>query len=234
MTKNLYEKVFTNSLFSTDDKLRTFPKFVARKYLSRFLAQHELFKMQLDIKGSIVECGVHQGGGTLAWGKLSSIYEPYNYHRKIIGFDTFEGFPSVNKKKDKSRHAYKDNFKEKNNIIDDLKKVIKVFDNERPIPKKTKIDLIKGDANITIPKYIEKNSHLLISLLYLDFDIYEPTKTAIKLLLNRIPKGGIIAFDELNNPDWPGETQAFLEELDIKKNKLCSFSFEPNISYIVL
>ena len=87
------------SLFSTDDKLRTFPKFVARKYLSRFLAQHELFKMQLDIKGSIVECGVHQGGGTLAWGKLSSIYEPYNYHRKIIGFDTFEGFPSVNKKK---------------------------------------------------------------------------------------------------------------------------------------
>jgi hypothetical protein len=26
---------------------------------------------------------------------LRNIYEPYNMSRKIIGFDTFEGFPSV-------------------------------------------------------------------------------------------------------------------------------------------
>ena len=32
-------------------------------------------------------------GGLFAYAQLSEIYEPSNYHRQIIGFDTFEGFP---------------------------------------------------------------------------------------------------------------------------------------------
>ena len=198
-----------------------------------FLVQNELFKLQLKIKGSVVECGVHQGGGVMAWAKLSSIYEPYNYHRKVIGFDTFEGFPSVDKSKDKTKYAFVGNFKSKNDIKKDIEKSIKVFDKERPIPNK-KIELIKGDAKKTIPNYLKKNPHLLISLLYLDFDIYEPTKFALANLKHRIPKGGIIAFDELNNPHWPGETMAFLEELNIAKHRLLHFNYEPNISYIII
>ena len=49
-----------------------------------------------------------------------------------------------------------------------------------------------------------------------------------------MPKGAIIAFDELNNPDWPGETQAILEKFDLNKYQLKCFEYEPNISYIVL
>jgi hypothetical protein len=59
------------------------------------MVQYELFKRQLNIKGSVIECGVHNGGGLIAWAKISSILEPYNYHRKVAGFDTFEGFPSI-------------------------------------------------------------------------------------------------------------------------------------------
>ena len=75
---------------------------------------------------------------------------------------------------------------------------------------------------------------MLISLLYLDFDIYKPTVTALQTLLPRIPKGGIIAFDEAHNPDWPGETMAMLENLDIKRHRLECFEYEPNISFIQL
>ena len=53
-------------------------------------------------------------------------------------------------------------------------------------------------------------------MLYLDFDIYEPTLTALENFLPRMPKGSVIAFDELNNPDWPGETMAFLESMKRK------------------
>lgn len=231
--KNLQEKIFKKSKFSTEDKLKNFTKYVSRKYIARFLVQNELFMKQLKIKGSIIECGVHQGGGLLTWGKLSSIYEPHNYHREIIGFDTFQGFPSVSKTKDISKEAYEKNFSEKVNIINDIKLVNKFFDGERAISNKKKIKLVKGDANNTIPDFIKKNQHILISLLYLDFDIYQPTKTALKYFFSRVPKGGIIAFDELNNPDWPGETLAVLEELNLTKYKIESFYFEPNISYII-
>ena len=87
--------MFDKSKCSTEKKLANFTKYVRRQNIARFMVQYEIFKRQLNIKGSIVECGVHHGGGVMAWAKISSILEPYNYQKKIIGFDTFEGFPSV-------------------------------------------------------------------------------------------------------------------------------------------
>ena len=70
--------------------------------------------------------------------------------------------------------------------------------------------------------------------MYLDFDIYEPTISALKHFLPRMGKGSIIAFDEVNNKDWPGETMAMLESLSINNYKIESFPYEPNISFIQL
>ena len=49
-----------------------------------------------------------------------------------------------------------------------------------------------------------------------------------------MPKGAIIAFDELNNKNWPGETVALLESIDINNFEIKRFNFEPNISYLKL
>jgi len=51
----------------------------------------------IDVKGSVIECGVHNGFGVMTWAKLSAILEPVNLTRRIYGFDTFEGFPEVSK-----------------------------------------------------------------------------------------------------------------------------------------
>ena len=97
-----------------------------------------------------------------------------------------------------------------------------------------KVKLVKGDAVKTVPKYFEENPHTIVALLYLDFDIYEPTKVALKTIMPRMPKGAIIAFDELNESRWAGETVALLESLDINKYKIKKFPEEPHISYIRL
>ncbi len=188
----------------------------------------------MNNKGSIVECGVHQGGGLMTWAKLSSTLEPYNYHRKIIGFDTFKGIPSLVKFDKNKKGKKKSTFKEKIDILKDIQSSIEDYDGNRFINEIPKIELIKGDANKTIPKYIKKNRHLLISLLYFDFVIYQPTKIALKYFLPRMSKGSIIAFNELNNEDWPGETTALLEKLNLKKFKIDCLSYEPNISYITI
>ena len=59
--------------YSEDKKFKNFTKYVKRQDLARFMAQYEIFKRQLNIKGSVVECGVHYGGGVMAWSKISSI-----------------------------------------------------------------------------------------------------------------------------------------------------------------
>jgi hypothetical protein len=224
---------FERSPCIVKDKLEHFPKYVRRQKLARLLVQHELFKMIMNVKGSVVECGVHHGSGVMTWAKLSSTLEPYNYRRKIIGFDTFEGFPEVHEN-DQSAGASSQagQFGEGYDIFAELSDCIAEYDRNRFLNEIGKIELVKGDANITIPDYVDKNKHLLVALLYLDFDIYQPTATALRHLKPRIPKGGIIAFDEVNNANWPGETVALLEQFDLNKEALQCLPYEPNISFI--
>ena len=98
--------IFARSPDSIELKLECFPKYVRRQHLKRFLAMYELFKKILPIKGSIVECGVFRGFGLMSWAKLSSMLEPENLTRRIYGFDTFAGFPSL-AKADKNKNTKK-------------------------------------------------------------------------------------------------------------------------------
>ncbi len=118
-------------------------------------------------------------------------------------------------------------------MYDELSELVKIHDANRPLSHINKVELIKGDACETIKKYTEDNPHLLISLLYLDFDIYKPTKEALRVLLSRVVKGGIVAFDELNCKQYPGETIAMLEELDLTNVPLERFPFTTHLSYFV-
>lgn len=227
--------VFDKSSCPTDRKLANFPKYVRRQTIARFLVQHEIFKRILNVKGSIVECGVHHGGGVMAWAQLSSTLEPYNYHRRIIGFDTFEGFPGVHKLDQEGKAgAEQGMFREDYDTYAELRQCVEEYDSNRFINHIHKVELVKGDANQTIPEYVQANRHLLVALLYLDFDIYQPTVTALKYFLPLMPKGAIVAFDEAANWDWPGETVALLEHFNLNQHRLECFEFEPNMSFIQL
>ena len=72
-----------------------------------------------------------------------------------------------------------------------------------------------------------------MSLLYLDLDIYLPTKFAIEQVLPRMCKGSIIAFDELYYRSFPGETTALLETFNINNYKINNI-LGGRINYIVL
>lgn len=229
---------FDSSNGSTLDKLNCFARFVSRQTLSTFLLKVELFKRIVSIHGHVIECGVHSGGGLMTWAQLSSIFEPINHTRRIYGFDTFEGFPSIHEKD--TNNASEDSKDMKNvgslsfNYHDDLLKSVELYDVNRPLGHIPKVELVKGDALITIPEFIKVNPSLVVSLLYLDFDLYEPTKTALEYFVPRMPKGSVIAFDELNQKDWPGETIAVNEVLGIKNLRIQRSQIVPQISFAVL
>ncbi|WP_216361218.1 class I SAM-dependent methyltransferase [Caulobacter mirabilis] len=219
---------------SWETKMENFPKYVRRQNLTRFLALYEIFKRILPVKGSIVECGVNHGFGLMSWAKFSAILEPVNLTRRIYGFDTFEGFPSVS---EKDRSGAARNVKVGDlaaDVFDELSQLVDIYDSTRFLGHVSKVNMVRGDATKTIPAFIEANQHLLVSLLYLDFDLYEPTKVALEHFLPRMPKGAVIAFDELDNPLWPGETLAMLEAHAARPLRIERLEFDPYIGFAVL
>jgi len=226
-------RIFSQCPDSLDVRLQNFPKYIRRQNLTRLLALYELFKKVLPVKGSIVECGVYRGFGLMAWANFSAVLEPANLTRRIYGFDTFEGFPPLGPK-DRTDRARMKKADLSADSYDELNELIKVYDANRFLGHVPKVHLIKGDVVKTIPEFIEKNQHLVVSLLFLDFDLYEPTKTAVEHFFPRMPKGGVIAFDELDNPIWPGETMALLETLGLNRLKIERLEFDPYIGFAVV
>jgi hypothetical protein len=226
-------EVFSTCPDTVEERLENFPKYVRRQHLKRFLALYEIFKLVLPVKGSIVECGVFRGFGFMSWAKLSTILEPENLTRRIYGFDTFDGFPAVDER-DGNFIASPNEGELGSNSRDELEALVAAYDDDRFLGHIDKAHLIAGDATRTIPKFVEDHPHLVVSLLVLDFDLYEPTKVALEHFLPRMPKGAILAFDELDNPIWPGETLAALDTVGLNRLRLRRLDWDPYISFAVI
>jgi len=59
---------------------------------------HELYQNIINVHGNIVEFGTRWGTNLALFESFRGMYEPYNYTRKIVGFDTFEGFSGIDGK----------------------------------------------------------------------------------------------------------------------------------------
>lgn len=230
------DRYFDRAGGSNVEKLENFAKFASRQTLARHLCLTEVFKLVLEVQGDVVECGVNWGGGLMAFAQLSAILEPVNLQRRIVGFDTFSGFVKIADEDAKGAlfTAERRAGGYQADCLADLQECVTLFDSNRFIGHVQKVVLVPGDAASTIPAYLEANPHTVVSLLHLDFDLYEPTKVAIEQLLPRMPRGAVILFDELNNRTWPGETRAVMDTLGLSSLRIRRFAFEPHMSYAVL
>jgi hypothetical protein len=227
-------QLMTQSGLSHQEIVQEFPVFATRQQITYFIERYELYKKIVDVPGSIIELGVAGGFGLMSFAHFCSIFEPTHYVRKIYGFDTFEGFPDVDEKDSTSSADHMKKGGLKFDSYDYLKKVIPLYDKNRFLSHLPKIDLIKGDASLSIVEFLEKNPSLVIAMLYLDVDLYQPTKVALEKLMSRIPKGGVIVFDELNHSDYPGETIAVSEVIGINNLRLRRLEFSSMAAYAII
>lgn len=231
--RRLAESSFRASETSLFNKLEAFPRFATKRSLARFLARYEIYRELLPVGGSIVECGVFNGAGLFAWAQFANIFEPSNHTRKIIGFDTFAGFPSLAKQDEEPLREFAPGDM-RGDTVEALKASVAKYDAERHLSHIPNVELVPGDFLRTGEAFLRKHPHLLVAMLYLDFDLYEPTRKALELFLPRMPKGAIVCFDELNCAAFPGETQAMLELLPVRELELRRFPFDPWITYAKL
>ncbi|MGE3277312.1 MAG: TylF/MycF/NovP-related O-methyltransferase [Vicinamibacterales bacterium] len=224
---------FESSPDTVEARLETFPRYARRKTITRFITLYELFKLAVPVKGSVVECGVFRGFGLMTWAHLSAVIEPANLTRRIYGFDSFAGFPAVAPEDANSRLTPEPGGLRADSH-NELTRLVEIYDQDRFLGHIDKVHLIKGDLVETVPRFVEEHPHLVVSLLFLDVDLYEPTKAALTHFLPRMPKGAILAFDQLDNPIWPGETRALLETAGMRDLELRRFDWDPYVGYAVL
>jgi hypothetical protein len=208
--------------------------FISKTEFSRMLYIHEIYRKILDVHGIITEFGVRWGQNLALFETFRGIYEPFNQTRKIVGFDTFEGFPSVSAKDGASEIVSKGSYSVTENYELYLDGLLELHEQEGVITPSKRYELIKGDASHTIKDYLKKHPETIISLAYFDFDIYEPTCACLEAIQGYVTRGTIIAFDELNYDVFPGETIALKEVFGLDKYKLVHTPYSSSRSYLVI
>jgi hypothetical protein len=225
---------FKNSPIPDDQVLSNMGLFLSSKALSRILFMNHLYEQIVDVMGVVMEFGTRWGPNLGQFAALRGIYEPFNRHRKIIGFDTFAGFPKIDSKDGDSDMMNVGHLTVPEGYQEYLEKVLEFHERDNPLSHIRKFELCAGDATKTLPKYLSDNPETIIALAYFDFDVYEPTRICLEAIKPRLVKGSILGFDELNDPDSPGETLALMEVFGLNNIKLKRYPYASRTSYFVV
>jgi len=194
------------------DLLQNIGLFINSKNMARILFMNHIYQLQLRVHGVVMDFGTRWGQNAVLFAALRGIYEPFNRHRKIVAFYTFGGFPKISSHDNiQPFWAHKGGLACTPDYERFLESVMNCQEMDNPLSHINKFEIVKGDATKTVWEYFNHNPETLISLAYFDFDIYEPTIECLSAIWSRCVKGTVIAFDELNDHDSPGETRAFLE-----------------------
>lgn len=213
--RNNFYELYKNCPIPENEKISNSGLFVKRQDLTKQLFLNDLYSKIINVHGVIIEFGVRWGQNLVTLNNLRGIHEPFNYSRKIIGFDTFQGFSKVDDKDGSHRIIKQGAFSVTENYEDYLTQVMEYHESECPLSHIKKNIIIKGDASVELKKYLDNHPETIIAFAYFDFDVYEPTKKCLELIKPYLTKGSIVGFDELNDPQFPGETVALRETLGL-------------------
>jgi 3-O-methyltransferase len=201
------------------------PLYLRRHQLADLLSMDALYQMLPGLPGVIMEFGVLHGRHLATLTALRSLYEPYNSYRRIIGFDTFTGFPDLNNIDRVSPSADIGRFAVPDGEVDHLREVLAAHEAAEPVSHVQRTFVIQGDVRETVPRYLRDNPETIIGLAFFDLDLYEPTRELLRAIRPHVVKGSILAFDELGHPRWPGVTAAVRETLGLAQITLRQLPF---------
>jgi hypothetical protein len=208
--------------------------FVNRQTLSRFLFINHIYQRIITTHGIVAEFGVRWGQNMALFVSLRGIYEPFNHNRKIVGFDTFEGFPSVHEKDGSHPAIEAGAYGVTTGYEAYLDAVLNYHEQESPIAHIRKFELVKGDAIDTLNAYLRNHPETIFALIYFDFDLYKPTVECLERVMLHLTKGSVLAFDELNCAEFPGETIAVREVIGTHNLRIQRVPYSPLTSYAVI
>lgn len=229
-----YARALVETPLPSDEILANLGLYLTSKNLSRLLFFYEIYQRILHTHGVIMEFGVRWGQTLAVMSALRGIFEPFNRHRKIIGFDTFAGFRGLDAK-DGERCRCKDgSFSVTENYEPYLADILAMQEALNPMSHLRRFELVTGDAVETVPEYFARHPETLVSLAVFDFDIHAPTRAALEAIKPRLFKGSVLVFDELCDDIFPGETLALAEVFDLGSLRIERLPMTARMSFAVI
>ena len=226
-------ELFSDTPLPPDQLLVNLGLYIRSGAFARLLFLDELYKQILRIPGDVVEFGTWWGQSLVTFLNLRAVYEPYSA-RKIIGFDTFTGYPDLSDRDRPSETIKIGGYTVSRDYKDYLTQLLEYHEAENVLSHIKKFELVSGDAAETAPAYFKTRPEAIVALAFFDLALYRPTKLALEAIKDRLVKGSILAFDELNDADYPGETEAVREVLGFQSYPFRRSHYLPARTYIVI
>jgi len=223
-----------DSPISDDELLRNLGLYMNRQLLSRILFMEKMYTEILSVHGIIMEFGTRFGQNMSFFSSFRGMHEPYNMNRKLVCFDTFEGFLEIDKGDLDYKYAVKGEFSVEPGYENHLQKVLEWHESQSPLSSIKRFEIRKGNAAIELKKYLDENPQTIIALAYFDMDLYGPTKECLELIKPYLTSGSLIGFDELNVAGWPGETIAYKSIFPLDKYAVKRWPHSSVASYIIV
>jgi hypothetical protein len=194
--------------------------FVSPRTMKRQFFFDEIFKHALGVHGVVMQFGLRWGRDLATLHSLRTIYEPFNATRHIIGFDTFEGFPSVDPRDGAAEMIKTGVLTVSEGYENFLGDVFAQRQKVDPLPHVNRFELHKGNAPDRLAEYLKAHPETIVALAHFDMDLYEPTKQCLEMLRPYMTKGTVLAFDELISFVSPGETVALREVFGLDRYRI--------------
>ena len=217
LSRKLIKKIFVKFNLVTPDNEKPifFYKTWDRFYTLSILMNDSLKKLKEQNLENIYIAEAGIGKGT-TFEYLALIAEKIG--TKIVGFDSFKGFPEIKNPKDKRLFGRPVKKGQLNySTVKSLKNKLKksglsdhfILNN---------VEIVEGYFENSL-KIFEKDKKIFF--LHLDVDLYSSYKVCLEELWDNVINGGIIVFDEYHDKKWPGAKEAvdkFLNEKGLVVN----------------
>ena len=201
-------RVIADGRISLPEMLINYPAFIRRREMTRLLADYDLFRMIVDVPGSIAELGVFLGAGLFTWAKLLETFVPGDRSRKVFGFESGKGYENFAPEDGNPMPWIESVVGRKVPPEGYLDRMVALTNNDNMIPGVERCRVITGDILETVPAFAETNQGIRLSMLFLDVNLYRPTLAGLRSLYPLVVPGGVVALNGFGSPPWLGETQA--------------------------
>ncbi len=199
--------------------LYNFARVARTQDVTKFLVFHDTFREILGVPGVVAEIGVLEGQSLFAMAHFSEIYEHRNYVRKIVGFDTFDGYTLPNGKRIEPADPA---------LLDAS---VDLFNRAIQFNQFEKITLVKGPPEDTVPAFFQSGTGEVCGLLILHSGLYEVERTALEAVWPRMPVGGVVLMGGFASDETPQCTDVVADVIGIGNLEMHRFPFATKYCY---